>query len=314
MGDMVEDGGDHRQQCRAEAMLPNHRPLGQTLGPGGADVVLSQHFPAGAGGLAHQVAQAAQADHRGREHQVAQQVPRPPPPAAEYIPAAGSQPRTTEKKKIASTHKKKPGALKLSRVSPAGQPAPEGAGLPGGHHPQGNADHHRGRHSRPRKDQGGAHPLGDHAQDRLTCTVGQAQVPGEQLLQPQHVADGKGLVQTKIRLQRGPAAALEASSPPARSAMVAGAIFMRKKTRRVMPKNTGSAPRTRFTRYCAKIASSYTSGPNGTGPQKGLTEVKFECGRCRLPFFGAPRRGTAGPGRRWDGRAWIRRASWWGPP
>ena len=48
----------------------------------------------------------------------------------------------------------------------------------------------------------------------MTCTVGQAQVPGEQLLQPQHVADGKGLVQTKIRLQRGPGGRAGGVFPP----------------------------------------------------------------------------------------------------
>ena len=68
-----------------------------------------------------------------------------------------------------------------------------------------------------------------------------------------------------------------------------------------MPKNTGSAPRTRFTRYCAKIASSYTSGPNGHRPQKGLTEVKFECGDAACHSLGrraVEQQGPAPLGRR----------------
>ena len=85
-----------------------------------------------------------------------------------------------------------------------------------------------------------------------------------------------------------------------------------------MPKTPGAHPEHVYKILC-QIASSYTSGPNGHRPQKGLTEVKFECGDAALPFFGVPRRGTAGPApfewrlvpggslwgsplRRWNGR------------
>ena len=96
------------------------------------------------------------------------------------------------------------------------QLSPAGLGLPGRHDTQGDAKENGCRHPRPRQDEGRHHPLGDHGDDGLARAVGEPQVALYQRLEPQDIAQGQGLVQTKISLQRSPNGCAGGFSTPRR--------------------------------------------------------------------------------------------------
>ena len=78
---------DHRDQRVPQGVHADHPPLGQPLGPGGADVVGPHRFDQAGPGQAGHVAQRQGAEHHGRQEVAA--------PALPGCPTTGNQPSST---------------------------------------------------------------------------------------------------------------------------------------------------------------------------------------------------------------------------